>query len=96
MLFSVADDNYTGSGMGGSERLRKEECIPITLRLALLVTTNVPDGAVVEQVESFKFLGVHTNNKLTWSKNTKTVVTKSIPPQETEKNWHGSSNPQKV
>jgi hypothetical protein len=32
------------------------------------------DGAVVEQVESFKFLGVHINNKLEWSKNTKTVV----------------------
>ena len=32
------------------------------------------DGAVVEQVESFKFLGVHLTNKLTWSKHTKTVV----------------------
>ncbi|XP_071262657.1 uncharacterized protein [Salvelinus alpinus] len=32
------------------------------------------DGAVVEQVESFKFLGVHINNKLEWSKHTKTVV----------------------
>jgi hypothetical protein len=31
------------------------------------------DGAVVEQVESFKFLGVH-NNQLEWSKHTKTVV----------------------
>ena len=31
------------------------------------------DGAVVEQVESFKFLGVHIN-KLEWSKHTKTVV----------------------
>ena len=30
--------------------------------------------AVVEQVESFKFLGVHITNKLTWSKHTKTVV----------------------
>ena len=29
--------------------------------------------AVVEQVESFKFLGVHINNKLEWSKH-KTVV----------------------
>ena len=31
------------------------------------------DRAVVEQVESFKFLGVHIN-KLEWSKHTKTVV----------------------
>ena len=31
------------------------------------------DGAV-EQVESIKFLGVHINNKLEWSKHTKTVV----------------------
>ena len=28
------------------------------------------DGAVVKQVESFKFLGVHITNKLTWSKHT--------------------------
>ena len=32
------------------------------------------DGAVVEQVESFKFLGVHVPNKLIWCKHTKTVV----------------------
>ena len=32
------------------------------------------DGAVVEQGESFKFLGVHITNKLTWSKHTKTVM----------------------
>ena len=32
------------------------------------------DGAVVDQVESFKFLGVHINNKLDWSKHTKTDV----------------------
>ena len=32
------------------------------------------NGAVVEQVESFKFIGVHINNKLSWSKHTKTVV----------------------
>ena len=31
-------------------------------------------GALVEQVESFKFLGVHITNKLTWSKHTKKVV----------------------
>jgi hypothetical protein len=32
------------------------------------------DGAVVEQVESFKFLGVHITNKLTCSKHTKTAM----------------------
>ena len=32
------------------------------------------NGVVVEQVESFKFLGVHIINKLTWSKHTKTVM----------------------
>ena len=48
-------------------------------------------GAAVEQVESFKFLGVHITNKLTWSKHTKTVVKRApIPPQETELIWHGS------
>ena len=31
-------------------------------------------GAAVEQVESFKFLGVHITNKLTRSKHTMTVV----------------------
>ena len=40
-------------------------------------TKHVPiliDGAVVEQVERFKFLGVHITNKLERSKHTKTVV----------------------
>ena len=32
------------------------------------------DGAAVEQVESFKFFGVHITNKLSWSKYTMTVV----------------------
>ena len=32
------------------------------------------DGAVVEHVESFKFLGVHITNKLLWSKHTNIVV----------------------
>ena len=35
------------------------------------------DGIVVEQVESFKFLGVHFTNKLSWSKHTKTVMTRT-------------------
>ena len=37
--------------------------------------TPIPiDRAVVEQGESFNFHGIHTTNKLTWSKHTKTVV----------------------
>ena len=32
------------------------------------------DGDAVEQVESFKFIGVHITNELSWSKHTKTVV----------------------
>ena len=32
------------------------------------------DGAVVEQVDSFKFRGVHITNNFTLSKHTKTVV----------------------
>ena len=43
-------------------RKRRTEYAPILI-----------DGAVVEQVESFKFLGVHINNKLE-SKHTKTVM----------------------
>ena len=44
-------------------RKRSTEHVPILI-----------DGAVVEQVESFTFLGVHISNKLTWSKHTQTVV----------------------
>ena len=44
-------------------RKRSTEHVPILI-----------DRAVVEQVERFKFLGVHINNKLEWSKHTKTVV----------------------
>ena len=54
-------------------------------------------GAVVEQVESFKFLSVHITNKLSWSKHTKIAMKreqqKSISPQETEQIRHGSSDP---
>jgi hypothetical protein len=48
----------------------------------------------VEQVESFKFLGVHITNKLTDRREEGT--TKPIPPLDTEMIWHGSSDPQKV
>ena len=37
-------------------------------------TPTLIDGAVVEQVKSFKFLGVHITNKLTCSKHTKKVL----------------------
>jgi hypothetical protein len=54
-------------------------------------TENAPiliDRAVVEQVEIFKFLGVHITNKRTCSKHTKTVVqrARSKPIQETANN----------
>ena len=53
--------------------------------------------AEVEWVESFKFLGVHITNKPSWSKHTKTVAGMTpIHPQETEKIYHGSPDPQKV
>jgi hypothetical protein len=55
------------------------------------------DEAVVEQVESFKFLGVHITKKLSWSKHTKIVVMSArqhLFPSGTEKIWHGSSDPQ--
>ena len=39
--------------------------------------TNLIDRAAVEQVDSFKFLGVHITNKLSWSKHTKTVWKKA-------------------
>jgi hypothetical protein len=54
------------------------------------------DGAVVKQVESFKFLGIHITNKLTQQDSREEGTTKHIPPQETEKIWPGSSDPQKV
>ena len=40
----------------------------------MLPIRNCSSQTVVEQVESFKFLGVHITNNLSWSKYTKTVV----------------------
>jgi hypothetical protein len=56
---TAATDNFIGLDYGK----RRTEHAPILI-----------DGAVVEQVESFKFLDVHINNKLSWSKHTKTVM----------------------
>ena len=44
-------------------RKKRKEHVPILI-----------DGAAVERVESFKFVGVHITNKITWSKHIKTVV----------------------
>jgi hypothetical protein len=55
------------------------------------------NGAVVERVESFKFLCVHITNILSWSKHTKNReegITMPFPPQETEKIRYGSPDPQ--
>ena len=48
------------------------------------------DGAVVQLVKSFKFLGVHVTKELSWSTHTNTIVTGN------EKIWHGPSHPQNV
>ena len=77
----------------------KELIVDYRKRRAEQASINI-DEAVVERVNTFKFHGVHITNELSWSKNTKTVVKrtrqKPIPTQETEKIWHGSSDPQKV
>jgi hypothetical protein len=49
------------------DRKRRAEHAPIHI-----------NGAVVERVESFKFLGVHITNKLLWSKHTKKVVKRAL------------------
>jgi hypothetical protein len=45
----------------------KELIVDNWKRMAEHATIHI-DGAAVEQVESFKFLGVHITNKLTWFK----------------------------
>jgi hypothetical protein len=56
------------------------------------------DGAVVQRVESFKFLCIHIPKELTWSTHNHTSAKRARPfaPQEAEKIWHGPSDPQKV
>ena len=50
------------------------------------------DGAVVEQVESFKVLGDYITKELSESTHTKSVVKKAQQaPQEAENIWHGPS-----
>ena len=57
------------------------------------------DRAVVERVESFKFLSVHITKDLSWSTHTNTVVKRarqSLLPLRSLKRCHGPSDPQKV
>jgi hypothetical protein len=51
----------------------KELIVDYRKRRAEQVPINI-DLAVVELVESFRFLGVHITHNLLWSKHTKTVV----------------------
>ena len=53
--------------------LSKELIVDFRKRRAKQAPINI-DGAVVEWVESFKFLIVHISNKLSWYKHTKTIV----------------------
>jgi hypothetical protein len=58
---------------------RKELIVDYRKRQAEQAPSNI-DWAVVELVESFKFLGVHITNELSWSKLTKTVVKRARQP----------------
>ena len=51
----------------------KEMIVDYEKNRAVQAPINI-DGAEVERVESFKFLGVYLTNKLSWSKHTKTVM----------------------
>ena len=51
----------------------KELIVDYRKRWAEQAPINI-NGALVEWVECFKFLGVHITNKLSWSKHTKTVM----------------------
>ena len=88
----------------------KELIVDYRKRRAKQAPINI-DGAVVERVESFKFLGVHITNKLSCSKHTNSVMKRArqhlfplrrlksfgMGPQiPSEKIWHGSPDPQKV
>ena len=71
-------------------RKTKELIVDYRRRRAEQAFINV-NGAVVERVESFKFLGIHITNDLSWSKYTKTVeegTTKPFPPQERGKRFY--------
>jgi hypothetical protein len=51
----------------------KELILDYSKRRAEQAPINI-DGAIAERVKSFKFLGVHITNELSWAKHTKTVV----------------------
>ena len=53
------------------------------------------DGSEVTRGESFKFLGVHNKLMVQAHQDNCEETTTPFPPQETEKIWHGSLDPQK-
>ena len=55
----------------------KELIVDYRKRRAEQAPINI-DGGEVDRVESFKFLGVHITNKLSWSKYTKTFVKRAV------------------
>ena len=78
VLGLINDNDKTAYREEGSDRAGWGQ--DNNLSLKMITTTEdrarpiLIDGAVEEQVESFKFLGVHITNKLTWSKHSKTVM----------------------
>jgi histidyl-tRNA synthetase len=54
--------------------IKTEEMIMDYRRMRAKHVLILIDGPVVEQVESFKFFGVHITNQISCSKHTKTVV----------------------
>jgi hypothetical protein len=57
-----------------NESKTKELIVDYKKRRAEQAPINI-DGAVVERVESFKFIGVHITNELSWSKHAKHINT---------------------
>ena len=55
----------------------KEMIVEYRKRRAEQAPINI-NRAVVERVESFKFLGVHITNNLSWSKHNKTVMKRAL------------------
>jgi hypothetical protein len=77
----------------------KELIVDYRKRITEQAPINI-DGAVLDWVESSKFLGVHITKQTimvqTHQASREEGTTTPFPPQETEKIWHGSPDPQEV